>query len=527
MSSLVQSDYFVQLVALGTVIFMGILTYIFGYKSKSIDDDDIFSKVESKETKKQKVERAKKAEEKPKKKGKAEPKVREKVVEKIETPTPPQETPKQTLKNAPKKAETKKVTSPKVTTKKQEIKPVPVKMEEIPAEEDGWTKVTDKKQKKDKLVPKSAKKMEEKIPVIQDDKEIIELPVVVTKKITSKEEDSWTTVTDKKNKEKKSVSPPVVVERSSSENSTSAAEPTMTTSKSKSKSKSKKSVIPEVEVKIEVEKIEVEPVVVQTMVNSLKSEKKTIKKVEGPKIENLKPEVDNSKDTDTDQWISANKKVNKKKPKTQQNDPQNLANIVKPVEPVKEAQVQAESPKSVKVKNVKPSDAVIVETSDNKKIVFEDKKVEKSIKSVKSSTPAEIPQAIQELMNAQLKAPNSIAAAIIEQYKNDNNNNIIESKKVEEATVTVTTSSTKRMETTNSNNNNSKKTTKSNNQILKTTNLTESMILIDNDTNSSGKANSTRTDSNPSSSESLQDLDVGDGWATITSKKKRTVRREV
>merc|ERR1712127_687366 len=58
--------------------------------------------------------------------------------------------------------------------------------------------------------------------------------------------------------------------------------------------------------------------------------------------------------------------------------------------------------------------------------------------------------------------------------------------------------------------------------VLKSTTLTDSMILIDNE---AGKS-STRTDSNPSSSESLQDLDVGDGWATITSKKKRTVRRE-
>ena len=103
-------------------------------------------------------------------------------------------------------------------------------------------------------------------------------------------------------------------------------------------------------------------------------------------------------------------------------------------------------------------------------------------------------------MQQQLKSPNSIAAAIIEQFKNDTNNNVVEKPAQEQQS-----KKSKKAET-----------------VLKSTTLTDSMILIDNE---AGKS-STRTDSNPSSSESLQDLDVGDGWATITSKKKRTVRRE-
>lgn len=106
-------------------------------------------------------------------------------------------------------------------------------------------------------------------------------------------------------------------------------------------------------------------------------------------------------------------------------------------------------------------------------------------------------------MNAQLLSSNPVAASIIEQFKNDSNNNVVQESKQTES--------------------NSKQSNRNKN-VLKTTNLTESMILIDNDTGN--KSGSNRTDSNPSSSESLQDLDVGDGWATITSKKKRTVRRE-
>lgn len=67
---LVQSDYFIQLVALGSVILMGLLTYVFGFKGAKSSDDEILH-VETRETKKQKAEKAKKAEQKDKKKPKA------------------------------------------------------------------------------------------------------------------------------------------------------------------------------------------------------------------------------------------------------------------------------------------------------------------------------------------------------------------------------------------------------------------------------------------------------------------------
>ena len=67
---LVQSDYFIQLVALGSVILMGLLTYVFGFKSGKSTDDEILH-VEARETKKQKAEKAKKAEQKDKKKPKS------------------------------------------------------------------------------------------------------------------------------------------------------------------------------------------------------------------------------------------------------------------------------------------------------------------------------------------------------------------------------------------------------------------------------------------------------------------------
>ncbi len=68
---LLQSDYFVQLIVLGSVILMGLLTYVFGYKSTASNIDEEILKVETKETKKQKIEKAKKAEVKEKKKPKA------------------------------------------------------------------------------------------------------------------------------------------------------------------------------------------------------------------------------------------------------------------------------------------------------------------------------------------------------------------------------------------------------------------------------------------------------------------------
>jgi len=150
-------------------------------------------------------------------------------------------------------------------------------------------------------------------------------------------------------------------------------------------------------------------------------------------------------------------------------------------------------------------------------------KTEKSKKSKPTQgETAKIPQAIQELITAQLTTPNSIAAAIIEQFKSeqksDSNNNVVTdqvvTKKVESEVKKVAQDVKKVVQEVKKAAQDVKKVvqevkkidkvTKS--QVLKTTNLTESMVLVDSD----GKSNS-RTDSNPSSSESLQDLDVGEG----------------
>lgn len=111
-------------------------------------------------------------------------------------------------------------------------------------------------------------------------------------------------------------------------------------------------------------------------------------------------------------------------------------------------------------------------------------------------TIQEIPQAIQELMKT--AGSNPVAAAIIEQFKNDSNNNLIQAKPA--AVVSETETKTK--------SNNKKSTDRVVDQVLKSTNLTESMILID---TAESKAGSSRTNSQPSSSESLHDVDVGEG----------------
>ncbi len=134
-----------------------------------------------------------------------------------------------------------------------------------------------------------------------------------------------------------------------------------------------------------------------------------------------------------------------------------------------------------------------------------DKQPKKS-KPVKEEETVHVPQAIQELIAAQLTSPNSVAAAIIEQFKNSSKNNNIVTENVEVKKVSTEAVVKKVVEEVKKTVPAVKVNKAAKSQILKTTNLTESMVLIESD----GKSNS-RTDSNPSSSESLQDLDVGDG----------------
>ncbi len=189
--------------------------------------------------------------------------------------------------------------------------------------------------------------------------------------------------------------------------------------------------------------------------------------------------------------------------------------MAKPAEPVAPA-VTAKKPAS-KAKAVKPEAEV---TIDAVKPVILEVPVKIEINPTSSSKPS---------------TPDAIIAAIMDQFKNDNNNNIVDdlknkkqaAKKAEvvskAAPAVAAATATESLSKVAKND----KKTKSNIASLKQTNLSGSMVLIDSDLS---KSNSTKTDSNhQSSSESLQDLDVdGDeGWATITSKKKRTVRREV
>lgn len=439
------SDFLIQLVALGSVILIGVLTYVFGYKSKPNDDDEILH-VETKETKKQKIERAKKAESKDKKKPK-EPKPAAVVQHTPAHVSLPIVSKKENKDAKPQPNKAEKTNKKAIKEVKPAFAEIPVQVEE-PTAADGWTKVTDKKQKNKSVV--------EPVKVKAQKKEVQkEAKVEKVHESIVDQDETWITVTDKKQKK---------ITGSSSENSTPSPVP----AKSK-KTKSEKSDF--------VEKV-FEPV---------------------PKPEKKREEVKSVEQAAEDsEWITANSKASKKKAKAQvkQVDP----------EPVKEKSAPvSDSPKSGKKSKSKGSDEV--QTVSVLKV--------EQAKTADNSKPPEVPQAIQELINAQSTSPNSVAASIIQQFQNDRNNNLVEKAK---PTVTSTTEVKKSKETKKS------KSSSNSETILKSTNLTESMILIDSIA-SNGKTGS-RTDSNPSSSESLQDLDVGDGWATITSKKKRTVRRD-
>lgn len=477
------SDLLVQLAAFVGVVLMGMLTYVFSYKvTKSPEDDDKFLQVESKETKKEKIERAKKAEAKDKKKSKA----KAAVAAPTEVVAPESPVANKTKKAEPKQ-ETPKASKSKKSTKSV-VAEVPVVVEEVAPEEDGWTKVTDKKQK-NKPVEATTKKAAKSDKAKSETKAA---PVIVAPVVAAEEDDSWTTVTDKK--QKKSSPKPELQQ-------TVVAEPVTASPETKSKkSKAKKAAAV---VEDPVKAPEPVPVVESAPVKSKKSKAKTPEPTTtaAPVVQQKKVETPAVVE-DEGEWITANSKVIKKskdKAKAQKEEP------VKETAPATTA--VAESPKTSNKKNKKTKEEVASVPVAAPVIAT------KAAEPAPAKTINEIPQAIQELMKT--AGSNPVAAAIIEQFKNDSNNNLIQAKPATPAPVVVSETKTK--------SNNKKSTDKVVEQVLKSTNLTESMILID---TTESKTGSSRTNSQPSSSESLQDLDVGEGWATITSKKKRTVRRE-
>lgn len=153
--------------------------------------------------------------------------------------------------------------------------------------------------------------------------------------------------------------------------------------------------------------------------------------------------------------------------------------------------VTAESPKASNKKNKKASKEEVAAPVTAAPVAAT-KPAQSEPTPVK--TIQEIPQAIQELMKT--AGSNPVAAAIIEQFKNDSNNNLIQAKS---AAVVVSDAKTKGPK---------KSADEVVEQVLKSTNLTESMILID---TAESKTGSSRTNSQPSSSESLHDVDVGEG----------------
>lgn len=488
------------------VVLLGVLTYVYNFReTKSPKDDDKFLQIESKETKKEKVERAKKAEAKDKKK----PKPAKTVA--ATTPGEVVAAPESPVANKSKKSAEPKAETPKASKAKKSTKtsaPVEVAVvvaEEMALEEDGWTKVIDKKQKNKQVeVSKKAAKAE------KTKVEPKPAPVPVVAPVVD-EDNSWTTVTDKKQKKSSSSAPP--------QQNPAVVEPTPVVAVSSPESKSKKSkskksaaVVEEIPVKVP----EPTPVPVEVKapvpVESKKSKKSKAKTPEPTAVvaTPVAPVVDKVETAvveEEGEWITANSKVIKKS--------KDKAKALKE-EPVKEttpAAVVAESPKSSNKKNKKNKEvaAAPVTSSTTTAPVVE---------AVPEPTPAktlqEIPQAIHELMKT--AGSNPVAAAIIEQFKNDSNNNLIQTIKPTTSAVVVDSEAK-----TKTKKDKSQANSKVVEQVLKSTNLTESMILID---TTEPKSGSSRTNSQPSSSESLQDLDVGEGWATITSKKKRTVRRE-
>lgn len=181
---------------------------------------------------------------------------------------------------------------------------------------------------------------------------------------------------------------------------------------------------------------------------------------------------------DDSEWITANSKAIKKdkKAKVAAQTPAPVVAATKP----------EQSPKAKKQKPVETESLLL---------------------PVKKVTEVVVPVVQPQTTNL-VSTPDAIAAAIIDSFKNDNNNNLI--------------NKTNRKSTGNSDTGaqqsvvNTKKTKTStvNMSNLKQTNLSDSMILIDSttsnldDNNTISAKNSSRTDSNQSSSESLQDLDV-------------------
>jgi hypothetical protein len=211
--------------------------------------------------------------------------------------------------------------------------------------------------------------------------------------------------------------------------------------------------------------------------------------------------MDNNNESD---WIQANSKAIKKTKLKQQSVPAVVA-----------AANAEQVPTKNKSKSVKQA---------NKQVVVEQPEIPAAVVVVaEAAKPAKetitVPKPL-EAAKSTIFSPNTIAATIIESKtiqtskaqlpneslaKTDNSNN--NSNNTTSTTTTTTTT-----------NNNKKQKNVVNMSQLKQTNLSDSMILIDSNASSnldenfnqvslSGK-NSSRTDSNQSSSESLQDLDV-------------------
>lgn len=397
--TLMESDYFMQLAVLSSVILLGALTYLFGYKSRPIDVDETESAAPeiTKQKKSSKIKEKKKVKE-----------VKEKPAAPV-VPVPAVETLPETVKQPivekPAAAKKEPVQPVKAQTKgSKKNKVIEAKVVEVvnkaeiveeSGDSAGWITVKDKKKKTTETVPE-VKSEEKKVPVVE---KVVEA-VVVAKKPAAQAP--------------KAVVAPVVP---------------------------------------------VAPVVAQVV------KEEVVVTAEQAKIKLLSESINELSNEDGNDWLPANPKANKKNSKSKQS-----------AEPAKETVKQ----------------------------------------TVPESTGSPVNKKKQAKVEAEktVAAPTKSAAAKADSLPNDKNNNVIseESKlgKNKQQVKTDKKPAAAAASTTDK---------------LKQTSLTESMIIIDPDFASK----SNRTESNQSSSESLQDLDVDgdDGWATITSKKKRTVRREV
>ena len=208
--------------------------------------------------------------------------------------------------------------------------------------------------------------------------------------------------------------------------------------------------------------------------------------------------MDNNNESD---WIQANSKAIKKTKLKQQSVP------------VVVAAANAEQvPAKNKSKSVKQA---------NKQVVIEQPEIPAAVVVVaEAAKPAKetitVPKPLESAKST-IFSPNTIAATINESKTIQTSKAQLPSESLAKTDKTSTDNSNNNSNTTTTNNNKKQKNVVNMSQ-LKQTNLSDSMILIDSNASSnldenfnqvslSGK-NSSRTDSNQSSSESLQDLDV-------------------